>query len=138
MIRAMTDVQFKLRLPADLKKHLDQAAAKNSRSLTAEVVARLSESFSDIERVMLANRQQEAALIDNEIAQTEWLMDRLGEVVDLSHPEYQKARDYLRRLTRYRQLIDGGRYWIEKARYPDQTDELAEVHDFPIGKKSSS
>lgn len=36
---------FGLRMPADLKARVDAAAAKNGRSINAEVVARLQESF---------------------------------------------------------------------------------------------
>lgn len=40
-----TDPQFKLRIPAELKSALEAAATTNKRSITAEVVARLEESF---------------------------------------------------------------------------------------------
>lgn len=40
------DPQMKLRLPAELKDRLAAAADDNSRSLNAEVVLRLEESFS--------------------------------------------------------------------------------------------
>ena len=39
------DPQFNLRVPADLKGRLEQAAATSKRSMTAEVLARLEESF---------------------------------------------------------------------------------------------
>ncbi|WP_399696550.1 Arc family DNA-binding protein [Xenophilus sp.] len=42
---ARTDPQINLRIPADLKDALDAEAAKNKRSLTAEVVARLEASL---------------------------------------------------------------------------------------------
>lgn len=47
MIRPMkqTDPQFKLRLPANLKERLDQAAGEHEKTLTAEIVARLEKSF---------------------------------------------------------------------------------------------
>lgn len=38
--------QTNIRLPTDLKQALVDAAAENRRSLTAEMVARLEESFS--------------------------------------------------------------------------------------------
>lgn len=45
---AMTseDIQTNLRLPADLKERLKQAAEVSNRSMNAEVVARLEESFA--------------------------------------------------------------------------------------------
>lgn len=39
------DIQTNLRLPADLKERLRQAADASNRSMNAEVVARLEESF---------------------------------------------------------------------------------------------
>lgn len=42
---ARTEPQINLRIPAELKDQLDQAAAENKRSLTAEVVARLEQTF---------------------------------------------------------------------------------------------
>lgn len=39
------DVQFKIRIPADLKERVDAAAKANSRSTTAEIVAALEEKY---------------------------------------------------------------------------------------------
>lgn len=39
------DLHFRLRIPEDLKKKVKEAADKNHRSMTAEIVARLKESF---------------------------------------------------------------------------------------------
>jgi hypothetical protein len=38
-------IQFKLRLPADLRADLEKAAADGDRSLSAEIVGRLKDSF---------------------------------------------------------------------------------------------
>lgn len=40
-----TDPQVNFRMPAKLKQKLEQAAARNHRSITAELIARLEESF---------------------------------------------------------------------------------------------
>jgi predicted transcriptional regulator len=40
------DIQTNLRLPGDLKERLKQAADASNRSMNAEVVARLEESFT--------------------------------------------------------------------------------------------
>lgn len=40
-----TDPQYKLRLPADLKEKIKQASDENHRSMNAEIVARLQDSF---------------------------------------------------------------------------------------------
>lgn len=39
------DAQFKLRLPAELREQVEQSAKTNRRSINAEIVARLEESF---------------------------------------------------------------------------------------------
>lgn len=39
------DPQFKLRLPAELKARIDEAAAGNRRSINAELIARLETTF---------------------------------------------------------------------------------------------
>lgn len=40
-----TDPQYKLRLPVDLKEKIKKASEYNHRSMNAEIVARLEESF---------------------------------------------------------------------------------------------
>lgn len=42
---ARTDPQFNLRLPQSLKESIDDAAQKNNRSINAEIVLRLQQSF---------------------------------------------------------------------------------------------
>lgn len=42
---AKNDPQMNLRIPVDLKELIEDAAKKNNRSLTAEVVTRLRETF---------------------------------------------------------------------------------------------
>ncbi len=45
-VMARDEPQINLRIPADLKDRLDRASEKHKRSLTAEVVARLEETFA--------------------------------------------------------------------------------------------
>ena len=40
------DLHFRLRIPEDLKSQVEAAARENHRSMTAEIVARLTASFS--------------------------------------------------------------------------------------------
>lgn len=42
-----TDPQFNLRIPADLKERVEQAAKQSKRSATAEIIARLEQSFAE-------------------------------------------------------------------------------------------
>lgn len=68
---ARNDPQMNLRLPVDLKEQIEDAAAKNNRTLTAEVVDRLQQSFELI-----------AGLKDEEIsALAEKLATRLAEKI---------------------------------------------------------
>lgn len=41
-----TDPQFKLRYPADLKARIEKSAKSNNRSMNAEIVAALEETYS--------------------------------------------------------------------------------------------
>lgn len=45
MAPKQTDPQFKLRLPPDLKEALEAAAQRNNRSVSAEILARLTDTF---------------------------------------------------------------------------------------------
>lgn len=42
-----TDHQMKIRIPAEMKEKLEKAALDNKRSMNAEVLHRLNESFGD-------------------------------------------------------------------------------------------
>lgn len=42
---AREDLHFRLRIPEDLKQKIQEAAEANRRSMTAEIVARLEQSF---------------------------------------------------------------------------------------------
>ena len=64
---ARTDPQVNLRMPAELKDRLDEAAELNKRSLTAETVARLEASFEGpVASLALAQLQAE-------VLEREWL-----------------------------------------------------------------
>ena len=43
---AREDLHFRLRIPEDLKRRVDEAAKSNHRSMTAEIIARLETSFN--------------------------------------------------------------------------------------------
>lgn len=68
IIRGMTiqtDPQYKLRMPPELRDKLKAAAEDNHRSMNAEIIARLQESFgeasgeeTDEERALRQARQQ--------------------------------------------------------------------------------
>ncbi|MDW9588689.1 Arc family DNA-binding protein [Sinorhizobium meliloti] len=43
---ARQDPHFRLRLPEDLKSRIEDAAARNRRTMTSEIIARLESTFS--------------------------------------------------------------------------------------------
>lgn len=45
-----TDAQFKIRLPHELKEKIRQSAEQYNRTMTADIVARLENSFLDIDQ----------------------------------------------------------------------------------------
>lgn len=47
------DPQMKIRLPADLKDHIEAAAKESGRSMNAEIVARLQDSFTPISNIFI-------------------------------------------------------------------------------------
>ena len=44
---ARTDPQFNVRMPADLKEKIEEAAKENGRSMNAEIVYRLQQSLNE-------------------------------------------------------------------------------------------
>lgn len=59
-----TDPQFKLRMPPELKEAIDVAAERNNRSMNAEMLARLSDSFGPPRDRLLATILEMAAELD--------------------------------------------------------------------------
>ena len=56
-----SDPQFNLRIPVELKANVEEAAKLNKRSATAEILARLQESF-DPKRYQLGARTEREAV----------------------------------------------------------------------------
>lgn len=52
----------RLRVPPELKKQIEESAEKNNRSQSAEMVARLEESFTDKQNNYLNNEMLEQVL----------------------------------------------------------------------------
>ena len=89
IIAAMSreDSQFKLRLPANLREQIEQAAKESKRSLNAEIVARLENSAQALlpaDEVMSAKKAKEiaSAARKNLAAEVRALViDRLNEAI---------------------------------------------------------
>lgn len=103
--------QFKLRLPGLLKEQLEAAAAENGRSVTAEIVQRLEDSFPDVETTLLQNRRDELIRIKMEIEHTKarlaHLRARLVTITGDRDPiAAVQARDLEEQLAVFRMLED--------------------------------
>lgn len=59
---ARDDVQVNFRMPAELKARLEASAAKNNRTLTAELVTRLEGSFSLLPKLESVVAREDALL----------------------------------------------------------------------------
>jgi len=96
---------FKIRLPTELKGQLDNAARRNGRSVTAEIVSRLEGSFESLEHVMLDNRLKEKELLHRDM---ESLLQRHEAMMDegASHAELDAVAGALERLRARRVLIE--------------------------------
>ena len=87
---AREDPHFRLRIPEDLKSKVDEAAARNDRSMTAEIVDRLEFSFNEGDRQKYARRVD--LLLDNEAR----LRDAVTRAVSaLDKGDVSKARELL-------------------------------------------
>lgn len=89
-----TEVQFKLRLPSELKDRLDKAAAASGRSLSAEMVKRLEDSFPTTEQMLIASRVEELDRISRLRQEQERLFYQL---LENGHPSWEvEYREYSR------------------------------------------
>ena len=91
MIRGMKHdhPQFKLRIPPKLKETLEQEAARNDRTLTAEIVARLEASLATTE-FPARDRADLNSMLDISIAQMDFHMAQNH--VAQARDEFTRAR----------------------------------------------
>ena len=99
---AREDLHFRLRIPAELKSQVEEAAENNHRSMTAEIVDRLENSFDE-----------ETAIEELSITHSRELKDHLETISKLADGqvklmEYYKDKiDILEKQTiKYSQKID--------------------------------
>ena len=64
---ARTDPQFNVRMPADLKEKIEEAAKENGRSMNAEIVYRLQRSIEDDQVETGGIRHMELRIVDPSI-----------------------------------------------------------------------
>lgn len=93
---AREDLHFRLRIPEELKNKVEEAAARNSRSMTAEMVDRLELSFNEGSRQDYARRID--LLLDNEARMKDHFRDALNA---LAKGDAEKAHQILAPLAWY-------------------------------------
>ena len=64
---ARTDPQFNVRMPADLKEKIEEAAKENGRSMNAEIVYRLQKSIEEDQAETGGIQQMEFRIVDPSI-----------------------------------------------------------------------
>lgn len=104
---ARNDPQVNLRIPSDLKGRLDDAATNSNRSLTAEIVSRLTESFGRDEEGRVVLRLPEELLYRIAVAEDAENVDLravdFGSLIERSlertYPEFTFDR-YLNRIVK--------------------------------------
>ena len=64
---ARTDPQFNVRMPADLKEKIEEAAKENGRSMNAEIVYRLQKSIEEDQAEIGGIQQMEFRIVDPSI-----------------------------------------------------------------------
>lgn len=64
---ARTDPQFNVRMPADLKEKIEEAAKENGRSMNAEIVYRLQKSIEEDQAEIGGIQQIEFRIVDPSI-----------------------------------------------------------------------
>lgn len=74
---AREDLHFRLRIPEDLKNRVAEAAERNHRSMTAEIIARLELSFADEPPHPLSPEERKFALHEM-TARERWLLFELA------------------------------------------------------------
>lgn len=142
MIQGMKqdDPQFKLRIPADLKHRLDEEAEKNTRTLGAEIVARLGLSFESHGWPLtpgLMEKAEEAAAKNRRSVDVELLnrfldsfaekpeVDRLRGLLEAERKENVKLRLEIEEITASETLNHDVLYiLLDSHGYPISWDEI--------------
>ncbi|ABM32304.1 Arc family DNA-binding protein [Paracidovorax citrulli] len=112
-----TDPQYKLRIPPDLKEQIETAAKESGRSMNAEIVARLEDSF--------AARNDGTVLAAMDVVRREWELSATVNRLEFTLRGYQDQLSFLRqRMARERRLLKNLQEVRDQAR---QRGDLAQV-----------
>lgn len=89
---AREDLHFRLRIPEDLKVRIENAANKNERSMTAEIIARLQWTFgpSDAEFAELLGKITELERARDEVTYKFELLEREHQFLERVHQSLQR------------------------------------------------
>lgn len=80
---AREDLHFRLRIPEELKHRIEKAAAGSHRSMTAEIVARLENSFANDVVVTRADPSQTEAFTES-LDRTRELLDFMSSMISMA------------------------------------------------------
>ncbi|MGZ9568243.1 Arc family DNA-binding protein [Alcaligenes nematophilus] len=92
---ARTDPQVNFRMPQELREMLDQAALENSRTLTAEIVARLLNSFDPDSGISDQKKAVLRVLTFEEMSILMGRVDRLGGATSVLNASAQELKNRL-------------------------------------------
>lgn len=119
-----TDPQFNLRIPAELKGRIEEAAQQNKRSATAEIIARLESTILDSSgqegwRFFAQGKQRASDLLDFTTLDLDSLLRELGRSLDQRDDTsiIRQIRQDISRVERIRDLL------------PDYIENLARIED---------
>lgn len=98
-----TDPQFKLRMPAELKGAIESAASKNNRSMNAEIVARLEQSFRESAQDPLSSKETLEMIVNKlEVLST----SSLDQVMNIYLKRFAKAPLVIGNVDRFTEQYD--------------------------------
>ncbi|MFW6681762.1 Arc family DNA-binding protein [Komagataeibacter intermedius] len=85
---ARNDPMMRFRAPEELKARIEQAAAKNSRTLNAEIIYRLDRSFAESDPPWIAHTRKDA--LEFQLVQAEsklkWLSEKWNDRLATGKP----------------------------------------------------
>ncbi len=131
---AANDPHFKIRMPRELKLRLEAAAEEQGRSLTAEIVHRLTHSFDTVFDLMLLNRAAELKQAERDVASARMQLEDAVDDPDVPGEVVQAKRLVLAsQLQVYDQIKQALDRLTKETRESVRRD--ASFADKPLGKK---
>ena len=130
---AKTDEQVNFRMPSELRNRLKEAADENNRSLTAEIVARLDESFVGDGRKIIFTADTMSLLLRSRLESLKSMISTLQEEIaasDFDPIVWEGAQSELAYLEEFATTIRQALVYVVRAKYsgepiPAEVEQLA-------------